>query len=144
MKEPKDVCDELFKLNEVGFKGKFLFIGNYKVKSKVTNPNNINFTSPNQVESLRFMSNSPDLGNGIINNNEENDLYVDFKRAVRTSQQNSKYILKWGPPVVVNARPGNKMKFSKVPIFLGDKSFSDRVTKKNQSRRIYWFLATSY
>ena len=133
MKGPKHNCDELFKLNEVGFKGKFFFIGNYKVKSKVTNPNNINFTSPNQVESLRFMSNGPDLGNGIINNSEESDLYVDFKRAVRTSQQNSKYILKWRPPVVVNARPENKMKFSKVPIFPGDKSFSDRVTKKTRA-----------
>ena len=132
MKEPKDVCDELFKLNEVGFKGKFLFIGNYKVRSKVTNPNNINFTSPNQVESLRFMSNGPDLGNGI-DNSQESDLYVDFKRAVRTSKQNSKYILKWGSPVVVNARPENKMKFSKVPIFPGDKSFRDKVTKKTRA-----------
>ena len=132
MKEPKDVCDELFKLNEVGFKGKFLFIGNYKVKSKVTNPNNISFTSPNQVESLRFMSNGPDLGNGI-DNSQESDLYVDFKRAVRASKQNSKYILKWGSPVVVNARPENKMKFSKVPIFPGDKSFRDKVTKKTRA-----------
>ena len=78
------------------------------------------------------MSNGPDLGNGI-DNSQESDLYVDFKRAVRTSQQNSKYILKWGSPVVVNARPENKMKFSKVPIFPGDKSFSDKVTKKTRA-----------
>ena len=44
---PKHVCDELVKLNGVEFKGKFLFIEIAKVKPKVTNPNEINFASPN-------------------------------------------------------------------------------------------------
>ena len=48
------------------------------------------------------MNASPYLGNDI-DNSEENDLHVDFKRAVTNSQQNSKYISKRRPPVAVNA-----------------------------------------
>ena len=45
---------------------------------RVTNPNAINFTSSNWYGPLRFMNNSPDLGNDI-DNSEETDLHVDFK-----------------------------------------------------------------
>ena len=85
---PKDVCDEIVKLN-----GRSSFIEDAKVKPKVTNPNTINFISPNRFDPLRFTNNSPDLGNDI-DNSEESDLHVDFKRTVRNSQQNSKYISK--------------------------------------------------
>ena len=61
---PKRVC--VNKLNGVEFKDKFLFIETAKVKLKVTIPNKINFTSPNQFEPLRFANNSPDLGNNIV------------------------------------------------------------------------------
>ena len=43
----------------------------------------------------------------------------------RNSQQNSKYISKVRPPVVVNDHPENQTTFSKVPIIPGDKSYSD-------------------
>ena len=39
------------------------------------------------------MNNSPDLGNDV-DNGKESDLHVDFKRTVRSSQQNSRYISK--------------------------------------------------
>ena len=112
---PKQVCDELVKLNGVEFKGIFLFIEIAKVKPKVTNPNKISFTSPNRFEPLRFANNSLDLGN-YIERGEEIDLCVDFIRTVRNSQQNSKYIFKRRPPVVVNAHPKNPTTFYKVPI----------------------------
>ena len=96
---PKHVCDELVKLNSVKFKGKFLFIEISKVKSKATNPNKINFTSPNRFEPSKFANDSLDLRNDI-DHSEENGLRVDFKRTVRNSQQNSKYISKLRPPVV--------------------------------------------
>ena len=69
------------------------------------------------------MNASPYLGNDI-DNSEENDLHVDFKRAVTNSQQNSKYISKRKPPLVVNANLENQKNqtiFSKVPIFPVDK-----------------------
>ena len=132
---PKHICDELVKLNCVEFKGKFLIIENAKVRPNVTNPNLINFTSPNRFESFTFVNNSPDLGN-IIDHSEESDMRVDFKRTVRNSQQTSKHISKQKPPVVVNTHPENQTTFSKVPIFPGDKSYSDALTKK-QSRKIY-------
>ena len=116
---PKHACDEWVKLNGVEFKGKFLCIELAKVKLKVTNPNKINFTSPNRYEPLGFVSNSSDLCNGI-DQSEENDLHVDFKRTV----SNSKYISKRKPPVVVNAHPKNQITFSQVPIIPGDKSYS--------------------
>ena len=103
------------------FKGKFLIIENAKVRPNVTNPNLINFTSPNRFESFTFVNNSPDLGN-IIDHSEESDMRVDFKRTVRNSQQTSKHISKQKPPVVVNTHAENQTTFSKVPIFPGDNS----------------------
>ena len=75
---PTNVCDELVKLNGVDFKCKFLFIDFAKVKINVTNPNKINFTSPNRFEPLRFASNSLDLGNDT-EHGEESDLCVDIR-----------------------------------------------------------------
>ena len=123
------MTSELVKLNGVEFKGKFFFIEIAKVKPKVTNTNKINFTSPNRFEPLKFANDSPDLGNDI-DHSEENDLHVDFKRTVRNSQQNSKYISKRGPPAVFTVHPENQTTFSKVPIIVGDKSYSDAITKK--------------
>ena len=62
------------------------------------------------------MNNSPDLGNDI-DNSQESDLHVDFKRTVRNSQQNSKYISKRRPPALVNSHPENQTAYSKMPIF---------------------------
>ena len=87
------------------------------------------------MEPLGFMKNSTDLGNNI-NYSEEIDLHVDFKRTVRNSQQNSKYLSKRKPPLIVNVNlgnPKNQTIFSKVPIFPVDKFWSDAVTKKNRS-----------
>ena len=126
---PKHVSDKLVKLNGVEFKGKFLVIENAKVRSKVTNPCLINFTSSNRFEPLTFVSNSPDLGNDI-DHSEESDMRVDFKRTVRNSKQTSKHVPQRRPPVVVNTYPENQTKFSKVPIFPGDQSYSDALTKK--------------
>ena len=67
------------------------------------------------------MNNSLDLGNDIEHSGES-DLHADFKRAVRNSQQNSKYISKWRPPVEVNAHPENQTTFSKISITPSDKS----------------------
>ena len=114
------------------FNGKFLFIEIAKVKPKVTNPNEINFTSRNRFEPLRFTNNSPDLGNDI-EHGEESDLRVDVKRTVRNSQENSKYISKRKPSVVVNAHPENQTTLSKVPIIPCDKCYSDTITKKNRA-----------
>ena len=132
---PKHVCDELVKLNGVEFKGKFLIIENAKVRPKVTNPNLTNFTSPNRFEPLTFENSGPDLGNGI-DHGEESDTCADLKRTIRNSQQNSKHNSKQRSPVVVNTHPENQRTFSKVPIFPGDKSYSEALTKK-QSRKIY-------
>ena len=110
----KHVCNELVKLNGLEFKGIFQIIEIAKVKPKVTNPNK-NFISTNWFEPLRFVNNRLDLGNDI-EHSEERDLPADFKRAVRHSQQNSKYISKWRPPVEVNVHPENQTTFSKVPI----------------------------
>ena len=52
------------------------------------------------------MNNSLDLGNNI-EHSEESDLRADFKRTVRNSQHNSKYISKRRPPVEVNVHPEN-------------------------------------
>ena len=127
---PKHVCDQLVKLNGVEFKDKFLIIEDVKVRPKVTNLNLINFTSPNQFKPLTFVNDSPDLGNDI-DHSEESDLRVDFKRTVSNFLQNSKYISKRRPPVVVNTHPENQTTFSKVPILPGDKSYSGALTKKN-------------
>ena len=54
------------------FKGNFLIIENAKVIPRGTNPNLINFTSPNQFEPLTFVNNSPDLGNNIDHSEESN------------------------------------------------------------------------
>ena len=61
------------------------------------------------------MNNSLDLGNDI-EHSEKSDLHADFKRAVRNSQQNLKYISKQRPPVEVNAHPENQTTFSKISI----------------------------
>ena len=58
------------------------------------------------------MNNRLDLGNDT-EHSEERDFPADFKR---DSQQNSKYISKWRPPVEVNVHPENQTTFSKVPI----------------------------
>ena len=79
------------------------------------------------------MNNGPDLGN-VIHNSEKSNLHVDFKRTVRDSQQNSRCISKWRPPVVVNAHPENQTKFSKVPIFTGDKSYRN---KNSEQKNIF-------
>ena len=84
---PKHVCDKTIKLNGLEFNGKCLFIEDIKVKSKVKNPNAINFKSPNLFELLRFINNSPDFSEDI-DYNEEKDLYVNFKKTVWNSQQN--------------------------------------------------------
>ena len=81
-----------------------MIIENAKVRSKVANPNLINFTSPNRFEPLTFVNNSPDLGNDI-DYSEESDMRVDFKTAVRNSQQTSKHISKGRRPAVVHTHP---------------------------------------
>ena len=103
---PKYVCDELAKLIGVEFKGKCLFIEDGNVRPKVTNPNTTGFASPNLFEPLTFMNSSLALGNKI-DISEERDFHVNFKRAVRNSQQNFKYIFKQRSQVVVNTRPEN-------------------------------------
>ena len=82
------------------------------------------------------MNNGPDLGKDI-HHSEESGIGAHFKRIVRNSQQTSKHNSKPRPPVVVNTHPGNQTTFSKVPIFIGDKSYSDALTKKKHSRKIY-------
>ena len=57
----------------------------------VANPNKINFTSSDRFESIRFMSSSQDNGNDI-DNCEESDLSVGFKRTIWNYLQNSKEI----------------------------------------------------
>ena len=113
----KQVCGELVKLNAVEFKGKCLLIEDAKVSPKITNSNTR--TSPDWFEPLRYMNNSPALGNNI-DNREERDLHVYFKRTVGNSLQNFKYIFKQKRQVVVNTRPENQTTYSKVSIFLGD------------------------
>ena len=59
------------------------------------------------------------LGNDI-DNSEESGLHVDFKRAVKNSQQNSKCIFKRRRLIIVNVHPENQTIFSKISIFSGD------------------------
>ena len=92
----------------------------------------MNFTSPNPFGPLTVLNDSPDLGNGI-DHSEESDSRVGFKRTVRNSQQTSKHISKRRSPVVVNTHLENQTTFSKVPVFPGDKSNSDALTKKNRA-----------
>ena len=61
---------------------------------------------------------------------------ADLKRTVRNSQQTSKHNSNRRPPVLVNTHPENQATFSKVPMFPGDKSYSDTLIKK-QSRKKY-------
>ena len=82
------------------------------------------------------MNNS--LGNDI-DHSEESPFRVDFKKTVRNSQQNLKYISKRRHPVVVNAHPENQSKFSKLSITPGDKSYSDTLTKKIEQENILIF-----
>ena len=89
---PKHTFDELVKLNGVEYKGKLLFIDNVKVKPTVANPNYIKFTFPNRFEPLRFVNNSPHLGNDI-DHSEEGNLLADFKRTIRKSKQSSKFLI---------------------------------------------------
>ena len=75
------------------------------------------------MKPLGFVNNSSDLGNNI-NHSEESDLHVDFKRTVKNSQQNSKYISKLKPALVVNVNLENQKNqtiFFKVSIFPVDK-----------------------
>ena len=138
IKALKHVCDDLVKLNGLEFKGIFSFTVIAKVKPKVTNPNEINVTSPNPFESLRFVKNRLDLANNI-KHCEESDLRADFKRTVRNFQQNSKYIFKWWSPVEVNAHPENQTTFSKLSITPIDKSYSDTTTKRTEPENILIF-----
>ena len=117
------------------FKGKFLFIDIAKVKPKVTN-------QKKYVLNLQINLNHSSFANKIVriywnHPSEEKYLHVDFKRKVRNSQQNSKYISKRKPLVKVNAHPENQT-FSKVPVIPGLINFivSDTLTKK-QRRKIY-------
>ena len=87
------------------------------------------------------MNDSPDLGNDI-DQSKESDLRVDFKRSVRNPQETSKHISNRRPPVVVNTHPENQTKFSEVPIFPGDKSYSDALTKKTEQENILIFSDT--
>ena len=103
MTTPKHVCDELVKLNGTEFKGKYLFIENPKWRPKVTNPSTMTFTSRSPFEPLRFTSNSSDFDNNI-NNSKERGFHVQFEWTVRNSLQNSTYIFKRRPRVVVNTR----------------------------------------
>ena len=80
------------------------------------------------------MKNSPDLDNDI-DNNEENDLHLDFKRVAKNSPLNTKYTFKGRPPVVVIAHPENQTRFSKVQLFPTDKPYNDTATKS--SRKVY-------
>ena len=64
---------------------------------------------------------------------------ADLKRTVRNSQQTSKRNSKRRPPVIVNTHPENQMTFSKVPIFPGDKSYSEALTKKAEQENILIF-----
>ena len=125
------------------FKGNFLFIENTKVIPRRTNPNLINFTSPNRFEPLEFVNNSPVLGNNI-DHSEESNMCVDFKRTVRNFQQTLKHNFRRRSVVVVNTHLENQMTLSKAPILPGNKSYSDVLTKKIYSRKIYCFLMTAY
>ena len=82
------------------------------------------------------MNNSSGLGNNN-DHGEESDLRVDFKRTVRYSQQNSKYISKRWPSVVVNPHPEKQTTFSNVPIIPGGKCYSDALTIKTEQENIY-------
>ena len=62
-----------------------------------------------------------------------------LKRTVRNSQEASKHNSKRRPSVVVNTHPENQATFSKVPIFPGDKSYSDALTKKTEQENILIF-----
>ena len=64
---------------------------------------------------------------------------ADLKRTERKSQQTSKYNSKRRPPVVVDAHPENQMTFSKVPIFPGDKSYSEALAKEREQENIVIF-----
>ena len=55
------------------------------------------------------------------------------KTTLRNSLQTSKHNSKRRPPVVVNTHPENQTTFSKIPIFPGDKSYSETLTKKNRA-----------
>ena len=90
------------KINDIEFTYKCLFIEDPKLRPKVTNPSTITFASPSPFEPLRFMNNSSDF-----DNNKERDFHVQFERTVRNSVQNSPYILKRRPRVVVKTRSEN-------------------------------------
>ena len=81
------------------------------------------------------MNNSLDLGN----NTEHSDLHEDFKRTVRNSHQNLKYISKRRPPAEVNEHPENQTTFFKVPITPSDKSYSNTITKRTEEENILNF-----
>ena len=84
------------------------------------------------------MNNSPDLSNGI-NSSEESDFHVYFKRTVRNFQHKWRYISKGRSLFVVNIHRENQATFSKVPIFPGDKSYSDAVAKEIEQKNIMSF-----
>ena len=66
-------------------------------------------------------------------------MFVDFKRTVSNSLENSKFISKQRFPVVVNNHPENKTAYSKVLIFQGELSDSDTITNKTEQKNILLF-----
>ena len=64
---------------------------------------------------------------------------VDFKRTVRNFQQTLKHNFRWRSVVVVNTHLENQMTLSKVPMFPGNKSYSDALTKKNRAGKYIAF-----
>ena len=87
------------------------------------------------------MKNSTDLGNNI-NYSEEIDLHVDFKRTVRNSQQNSKYLSKRKPPLIVNVNLENqkiKQYFLKYQYFQLTNFGATRLQKKTDQENILIF-----
>ena len=62
-----------------------------------------------------------------------------YKRRVKNSKENSKYIFQRRPSVAVNAHPENQTTFSKVPIIQGYKSYSDTIMKRTEQENILIF-----
>ena len=84
------------------------------------------------------MNNSPDFVKDI-DNSEENYLYTDFKKTVKHSLQNLKYMFKQRHPIAFNMHPVNQTTFFKVPMFPGGKSCSNAVTNKTAEKYIFIF-----
>ena len=66
-------------------------------------------------------------------------MFVDFKRTVSNSLENSKFISKQRLPVVVNNHPENKTAYLKILIFQDELSDSDTITNKTEQKNILLF-----